>query len=171
MKRILFALLAVLIAALCACSTPPSGAATAASPTATATATVTAMNTAEMEKKIIELEKKSWELFRSKNMQEGSKLIAPGNQAIYFGAVKSEAESVEDAKYIEIKDQVFSDWKVTFPTKDVAILTYKGSSTSSTYKGKDTSGTYVVSSVWVNINGEWKSALYHETKAEPQPKK
>lgn len=168
MKRILFAIFALMGITLCACSSASSGDAPAASPTTTAT--VTAMNTTEMEKKIIELEKKSWDLFISKNHQENSKLIAPGYQGIYFGAVKSEAESIEDGKYIEIKKQDLSDWKVTFPTKDVAILTYKGTSTS-TYKGKDTSGTYVVSSVWVNINGEWKSALYHETKAEPQPKK
>jgi hypothetical protein len=30
------------------------------------------------------------------------------------------------------------------------------------------SGDYVVSSVWTNINGDWKQALYHETKAESQ---
>lgn len=36
--------------------------------------------------------------------------------------------------------------------------------------GKDDSATLIVSSVWVNINGEWKSALYHETKVESQLK-
>lgn len=169
MKRNLFALLALIAVTLCACSsTPPETATAKTSPSAMPTATVIA-STAEMERRIIDLEKKSWDLFRAKNAEENAKLIAPGNQGIYFGAVKSDAESHEDGKYIEIKNQTFSDWKVTFPTKDVAILTYKGTSTS-TYKGKDTSGTYVVSSVWVNINGEWKSALYHETKAEPQPK-
>lgn len=171
MKRIYIAFFALMATILSACSTTPSGSApAAASPASSPTATVAAMNTAEMEKMIIELEKKTWDLYRSKKFEEGMKYVAPGQQGIYFGAVKSEAESTEDAKYIEIKKQDFSDWKVTFPTKDVAILTYKGSSTS-TYKEKNTSGNYVVSSVWVNINGDWKSALYHETKAEPQPKK
>lgn len=170
MKKIYFGLLAIVTLALCSCSDTPSGTATATtSPSPAPTATAIA-STAEMEKKIIDLEKKSWDLFRAKNAEENAKLMAPGNQGIYFGAVKSEAESHEDGKYIEIKNISFSDWKVTFPTKDVAILTYKSTGTS-TYKGKDTSGTYVISSVWVNINGEWKAALYHETKAEPQPKK
>lgn len=170
MKKSYITLTALAAFALSSCSsTAPETATAKTSPSAAPTATVVA-STAEMEKKIIDLEKKSWDLYRAKNAEENAKLMAPGNQGIYFGAVKSEAESIEDGKYIEIKKQDFSDWKVTFPTKDVAILTYKGTSTS-TYKGKDTSGTYVVSSVWVNINGEWKAALYHETKAEPQPKK
>jgi hypothetical protein len=166
MNRTLFALLVLVAVSLCACSDTQTGTATATtSPSAAPSATAVAINTAEMEKRIIELEKKSWELFRAKNAEENAKLIAPGYQSVYFGAIKSEAESHEDGKHIEIKKLDFSDWKVTFPTKDVAILTYKGTSTS-TYKGKDTSGTYVMSSVWVNINGEWKSALYHETRAE-----
>jgi hypothetical protein len=161
----------LLATTLCACSPTSSTSAPAAvSPASSLTATVTAMNTAEMEKMIIELEKKSWDLYRSKKFEEGMKYVAPGAQAIYFGRVIGKEEGEEIAKYNEIKTQEFSDWKVTFPTKDVAILTYKGTGTA-TYKGKDTSGTYVGSSVWVNINGDWKSALYHETKAEPQTKK
>src|SRR2546426_12224428 len=39
---------------------------------------------------------------------------------------------------------------------------------SSKYKDIAKSGDYVVSSVWTNINGDWKQALYHETKAESQ---
>jgi len=128
------------------------------------------MNTAEMEKKIIDLEKKTWDLFVRKKYEESAKVIATGYQSIYFGKVKPDAEAADDNKYIDIKNISFSDWKATFPTKDVAILTYKGTG-QSTYKGKDTSGTYVASSVWVNINGEWKQALYHETKAEPQASK
>ena len=38
-------------------------------------------------------------------------------------------------------------------------------------KDIDKSGDCVVSSVWTNINGDWKQTLYHETTAEPQPKK
>ena len=171
MKRIYIAFFALLALTLCACSTTPSESAHAvASPVSSPTATVTAMNAAEMEKKIIELEKKSWDLYLNKKYEEGAKLAALGGQGIYFGKVKSDAESAEDAKYNEVKNISFEDWKVTFPTKDVAIVTYKAS-LNATYKGKDTSGTYVHSEAWVNINGEWKSALYHQSKAEPQPKK
>ena len=170
MKQILFALLTLIAVTLCACSsTPPETAAAKTSPSAAPTATAV-ISTAEMEKKVIELEKKTWDLFTTKKYDESAKVNAPGYQAIYFGKVKPDAEAAEDNKYIDFKSISFSDWKVTFPTKDVAILTYKGNFTS-TYKEKDTSGTYVHSSVWVNINGDWKQALYHETKAEPQPKK
>lgn len=169
MKRILFALLALLAVTLCACSSEPSGTAIATtSPTTAATATVATMNTAEMEKKIIDLEKKSWDLYKNKKFEEGAKMNAPGYQSIYFGKVKSDAEATDDTKYIEIKDISFSDWKATFPTKDVAIATYKFK-ISSKYKNLDKSGDYVGSTVWVNINGDWKQSLYHETRVEPQP--
>jgi hypothetical protein len=74
---------------------------------------------------MIELEQKTWDLYRNKKFDEVSKLNAPGIQSIYFGKVKSDAESADDTKYIEIKDVSFSDWKVTLPTKELAIVTYK----------------------------------------------
>jgi hypothetical protein len=169
MKRLHFALAAVAALALCACSsTGPQPAAAGSSPSASPPAA--AASTAEMEKTIIDLEKKGWELYRDKKYQEGKKMQAPGFQSVYDGAVKTEEEDIQNMNDLDVKTQSFSDWKVTFPTKEAAVVTYKLSGTA-TKRGKDASGTLVISSVWVNINGEWKAALYHETKVEPQPKK
>ena len=171
MKRIYIAFFALMATTLCSCSPTPSASAPAtASPASSPTATVTAINTAEMEKKIIELEKKSWEPIKNQSPEEAKRLNAPGYRAVYFGVVKSEEESANDTKDIVIKSLSFSDWKVSFPIKDTAIVTYKYDSVAS-YKRNDTSGYYVANSTWVNIGGEWKLALYAETKAEPQPKK
>lgn len=95
---------------------------------------------------------------------------APGFRSLYFGAIKSEEEGLNDLKDIVIKSISFSDWKVSFPVKDTAIVTYKYDAVS-TYKGKDTSGPTVATSSWVNIGGEWKLAVYAEARAAQEPKK
>jgi hypothetical protein len=170
MKRILFACLALSAITLCACSTPPSSIATAASPTAATTATIAAMNTAEMEKNIIDLERKTWELYQKKQVDEYKKYLASGYRAVYNDAIKDANQDAENMRLGELKEYSLMDEKVTFPHKDTAVMTFKFTS-KSTYKGKDTSGAYHASAVWVNQDGKWKVALYQETKVEPQPKK
>lgn len=169
MKRLHFALLALAAFALCSCATTtpqPAAAGSAASPTASATA----MNMAEMEKTVIDLEKKAWESFRTKNVEEMRKVAAPGSRDVTASGVQEAEVSIKDIGNTELKDVTFSDWKVSFPVPDTAIVTYKDTQTSS-YKGKDRSGSYYSSAVWVKIDGKWKNALYTETKAEPQPAK
>ena len=171
MNRIYIAFFALLATTLCACSeTPSASAPAAASPAASPATTVAAMNTAEMEKMIIDLEKKTWELYINKRIEEVKPYYLPEYRAIYFGTIKTLEENLKDATEIETKNFSMSDAKATFPVKDAALLTYRYSATS-TYKGKTTSGTVVSSSVWVNKDGGWKCALYTETIAEPQPKK
>lgn len=171
MKRIYIAFFALMATTFCACSeTPSASAPVAASPASSPMATVTAMNTAEMEKMIIELEKKIWELYINKKIAEVKPYYLPEYRAIYYGTIKTLEENLKDANEIETKNFSMSDVKATFPVKDTALLTYRYSATS-TYKGKTTSGTMVGSSVWVNKDGGWKCALYTETIAEPQPKK
>jgi len=171
MKRIYIAFFALLATTLCACSeTPSASAPAAASPASSPTATVTTMNTAEMEKMIIEIEKKSWEPVKNQSPEEAKRFNAPGYRAIYYGAIKGEEESANDNKDIVLKSISFSDWKVSFPVKDTAIVTYKYEAVSS-YKGKDTSGPTVATSTWVNIAGEWKLAVYAEARAAQETKK
>ena len=171
MKQIYIAFFALLATTLCACSPTPSGSApAAASPVSSPTATVTAMNTAEMEKMIIELEKKSWEPVKNQSPEEAKRINAPGFRSIYFGVIKDEEESANDTKNIVLKSISFSDWKVSFPVKDTAIVTYKFDVVES-YKGEDKSGRYVANSTWVNVGNEWKLAIYADTKAAQEPKK
>lgn len=168
MKRIYIAFFALLATTHCACSSAPSGGATTTTPSAAPT--VAAFDPVTTEKMLIELEKKTWNIYQDKKVDEYKKLFTPDFRAIYYGTIKSFDENFADVKDITIKNISFSDWKVTFPVKNTAIVTYKDTATA-TYKGKDTSGTYVVTTTWVEINGEWKQAVYADTKAEAQPTK
>ncbi|MBA3715729.1 MAG: nuclear transport factor 2 family protein [Pyrinomonadaceae bacterium] len=124
-----------------------------------------ATSTADREKMLIEIEKKSWEPLKNKQVEEARKLAAPGYRAIYYGQIKDAEETYKDINDIDMKSISFSDWKVTFPVKDTAIITYKYDGKGS-YKGEDTSGQNVATSVWVNIGGEWKQAVYAESRVE-----
>lgn len=167
-RKLNFAALSLLVMlfAACAATEQKASSATTASPAATATP----MTTAELEKFIIELEKKSWEPSKTHSPEAAKRLNAPGFRAIYFGTIKSEEEAANDTKEIEIKSLSFSDWKVSFPIKDAAIVTYKYNAVS-TYEGKPAGGAAIATSTWVNIGGEWKLAIYAETKAATETKK
>lgn len=167
MTRIYIVFFILLATTLCACSSAPSGVATTTPSTAP---TAAAFDAVAAEKTVIEFEKKTWNVYQDKQIEEHKKLYTPDFRAIYYGVIKSFDENFADVKDITIKNISFSDWKVTFPVKNTAIVTYKDTATA-TYKGQDTSGTYVVTTTWVEINGEWKQAVYAEAKADPQPKK
>jgi hypothetical protein len=168
MERLHFLLVAMAALALCACSTTGPQTATATS-TPIASPTATVASTAEMEKAVIDLEKKSWELYKTKQAKEYKALLAPGYRSIYHGGVKDADENVKDIEATNIKSYSLSDVKASFPTKDTAILTYK-LGIDYTYQGQKADDAFHASSVWVNVGGEWKLALYTEAKVE-QPKK
>lgn len=169
MKRILFALLALITVTLCACSTEPAGTATATATPSAATPASVVFDAATTEKAIIELEKKTWEVYQNKNIEAYKKYYTADFRAIYFGGLKTYEENFADVKDITIKHITFSDWKVSFPVKETAIVTYKYTSTAS-YKGKDTSGNFIVMTTWANVGGDWKQGSYAEAKAEPTTK-
>lgn len=168
MKRTCIAILVLATFTFCACSTPPSP--SSASTAATPAAAVSAMSIAEMEKSVIDIEKKSWELYKNRQAREYRALLTPGYRTVTSSGTKNTDENVKDMDVTDIKSYSLSDIKIEFPTKDTAVLTYK-LNINYAFQGKDASGLYNSSAVWVNNSAEWKCALYNETKAEPQPKK
>lgn len=165
MKRIYLAFFALLATTLCACSAPPS-ASTPAAPTASAAA----FDAAAAEKAVIEMEKKSWELYKNKQADEYRKLTTPKYRAVQNGAIKDIDAVIKDMSETAITSYSLSDIKVEFPVNDTAVLTYN-LVFEGVYKGKQEKDNYFVSAVWANVNGAWKAVIYHETKVEPQPKK
>ncbi|MBS1811024.1 MAG: nuclear transport factor 2 family protein [Acidobacteria bacterium] len=165
MKRIYLAFFALLATTLCACSAPPS-ASTPAAPTASAAA----FDAAAAEKAVIEMEKKTWEVYKNKQADEYRKLATPKYRAVQNGAIKDLDAVIKDMSETTITNYSLSDIKVEFPVNDTAVLTYNLAS-AGVYKGKPGTDKYFVSAVWANVNGAWKAVIYHETKVEPQPKK
>lgn len=162
MKRTTFALLALTVSTLSACATNNPAPATAA--TSPAAPTPAPVNTVELKKQLIDLEKRAWELSPNNQAEEFRKATTPGYRAIYFGGIKNLEEAIKDFAVVPIKQYMLSDFQVTFPVKDTAVLTYKTTDVV-VHKGKELKESLNCAAVWVNIGGEWKSALYSESPA------
>jgi hypothetical protein len=168
MKRLHFALVAVAALALCACSTTgPQTATATSSPSASPAATVA--STAEMEKAVIDLEKKMWERGKNKQAEDYRKALAPGFRAVHADGIRDGDKDIQSMLADEIKEYSLSDFNVTFPNQDTAVMTYKGAM-KGVSKGIESSSNFYASAVWARQNGEWKNVLYTQTKAEPPPK-
>jgi hypothetical protein len=164
MQRITLVLLVLAMSTLSACAAnSPAPAAATASPSATPAAEAKEASPAELEKTVIDLEKKSMNATSPEMLEQ---LYLPEFRAIYFGKLKSFEDMKKDGKDITQKNFVMSGERVTFPIKDTALLTYRYN-VESTYKGKKTGGPTLAASVWVRAGGEWKNALYTETAAAP----
>ena len=161
-KQFTLVILALVSLTLAACGTSSGTASVATSPTALPTAS--AKNTADQAQLLIELEKKAWDLYHNKRIDEVRKYYIPEFRAVSADGVSSLEDSLKAANEITTKDFSMSDIKVTFPVQDTALLTYKYTSTA-TYKGKTSTDTMISSTVWVMKDGEWKTALYSEAKA------
>jgi hypothetical protein len=127
-------------------------------------------STAEMEKMIIEKEKGQWELYKNKQVDDLRKNEAVNYRGAYPDGIKDKDKDAQASLAMDMKSYSVSDFFVTFPNPDTAVMTYK-SVVNGSVKGKDASGTNYSSAVWVKEGGEWKSLLYTETRLDPQPKK
>ena len=162
MKQPTLIILALFSLTFAACSTSSGTASVTTSPTVLPT--TSAKSTAEQEQLLIDLEKKAWDLYHNRKIDEVRKYYIPEFRAVSAGGVHGLEDSLKAANEMTTKDFSMSDIKVTFPVKDTALLTYKYKSTT-TYKGKTSTDTMVSSTVWVMKDGEWKTALYSEVKA------
>lgn len=161
MKPIRFVLLALVVFTLSSCASSNPAPATVAPTTASTPAPV---STAELEKQVIDLEKRAWAFSKNNQAEEFRKATTPGYRAIYFGSMKNLEETVKDFAAIPIKQYTLSDFQVTFPVKDTAVLTYKATDIV-VQQGKELKESLNCAAVWVNISGEWKGALYSESPA------
>jgi hypothetical protein len=127
-------------------------------------APVLAVAAAGDDNSIIELEKKAWDTYKSRQSDAFQALLAPGYTGVYDSGAKDVKTELADMNETEIRGVSFGGTHVTHPTKDVAIIVYKAE-VQGAYKGKDISGTYNCSAVWMNKGGKWLCVLHTEVKA------
>jgi hypothetical protein len=112
---------------------------------------------------VMELEKKSWDIYKNRQADAFKALCAPNYTGVYDVGMKDTQKEVADMNDIEIRSVSFSDTHVTHSRKNVAIVTYKAD-VQGAAKGKDFSGMYNCSAVWMNESGKWLCVLHTEVK-------
>jgi uncharacterized protein (TIGR02246 family) len=123
----------------------------------------------DMETAIVEVERSLWNAWKAGDFDAFRRSMA--ENAVNTGpmGVMAGRDAMVDymeAHPCEVESFALSDFQVHPLTGDAAILTYRAEQ-SAVCDGEALPGRVWVSSVYVNENGEWKAAAYHETPAAP----
>lgn len=151
-------------------------AACTAEPTANKPATTNANAPAETrttaapsEADIIAKEKNAWDVFKKKDADAFGKLVTADYIEVLDSGVVDRAAALAGMKDFDITDITYADWKMLPIDKDALIITYTVN-VKGTYKGEAVPpGPYREASVYVNRNGEWRSAYFQETLSAKMP--
>jgi hypothetical protein len=120
---------------------------------------------APSESAITDLEKSAWEAYKNKQADAFKALMSEDYYGVYAEGVKTLDAELADIAKTDLRDYSFSDVKVAFPHRKVAVVTYKAN-VQATADGKDVSGTYNIGSVWIQQGGKWIGVLHTEAKTQ-----
>lgn len=111
-------------------------------------------------------EKAAWQAFKEKKSDDYKKLLAQDFQSVYPDGIYSLDKQIDLMSKIDLKSFALSDFVITMPDADTAVVTYKAKA-EATLGGKDISGDRNAVSVWHKKDGEWQCAMNANTMAEP----
>jgi ketosteroid isomerase-like protein len=121
--------------------------------------------TAQSGPAIARLEKIITEAFKNKQVETVKKYLAPEFVGLDAEGFKNVDGDLADVPKYDVRDNIFADMKVAFPTGNMAVVTYKVT-TQSTHNGQDTSGTYNVVSVWTKREHKWRLVVHTFMKSQ-----
>jgi ketosteroid isomerase-like protein len=139
--------------------------ATAASTCFSAATPARQTKAAQRQAAIIRLEKIITEAFKNKQVETVKKYLGPEFVGLDAEGFKNVDEELADVPKYDVRDNSFADMKVTFPTGNMAVVTYK-IATQSTHNGQEISGTYNVVSVWAKRERKWRLIVHTFMKSQ-----
>jgi uncharacterized protein DUF4440 len=110
---------------------------------------------------IINNSRATWEAYKSRNIAAMKALTAPGYSSNAVTGPSTLQEDIDTIDKLTIERYTIDNPKVTWVTKDVAILRYKAD-LKGNYDGKPFGPAYATE-VWVNRGGKWQIISYQET--------
>jgi ketosteroid isomerase-like protein len=121
--------------------------------------------TAQREAAIVRLEKIVTEAFKNKQVETFKKYLAPEFVGLDAEGFKNVDGELADVPKYDVSNNSLADMKVTFPTGNMAVVTYKVM-TQAMHNGQDTSGTYNVASVWTKRERKWRLVFHTFMKSQ-----
>lgn len=125
--------------------------------------TAASSNAKNLEQKLIENSRATWEAYKSKNIAAIKALTAEDYVSYTLAGPSNLKQDIDTIGKLNIENYTIDDPKVIWATKDVAILRYKCDLKGS-MEGK-TFGPVYSTEVWVNRGGKWQIVSYQETPA------
>ncbi len=111
---------------------------------------------------IVDNSRATWEAYKSKDIAAMKALTADDYAAYTLAGPSNLQQDIADIKKLTISSFTIDEPKVTWVTKDVAILRYKCDLKGS-FEGKPPFKPVYASEVWVNRGGKWRIISYTET--------
>jgi hypothetical protein len=116
---------------------------------------------ARSDQAIIDKSRATWEAYKSRNIAAMKALTAAEYASNAVTGPSTLQQDIDTIDKLIIEQYTIDDPKVTWVTKDVAILRYKADLKGS-YDGKPFGPVYATE-VWVNRGGKWQIFSYQET--------
>lgn len=113
------------------------------------------------DEKIISNSRAIWEAYKNRSVAAINDLTAKEYVSYTLAGPSNLKQDIDTIAKLTIESYTIDDPKVTWVTKDVAILRYKCDLKGS-YEGKQFGPVYSTE-VWVNRGGKWQIISYQET--------
>lgn len=126
-----------------------------------------AMTKAQSQRVIIATEKKLWEAWKNKDVKAFRANLTSDSVQVSDSGVGDKAailKSIEGSD-CEVRSYSLSDFKVTFPAANVAVVAYKGMQ-DATCGGQTVPPGVWASSTYVRRGDKWYAASHQETPAK-----
>jgi hypothetical protein len=111
-------------------------------------------------------ERSLWELFKTKRYEEFGQYLGDDYRSIYSRETHTKDSELRDMREFELKNYSMSDMKITFPTRDTALITY-----AVDYEGYAGGNLEVEKSravsVWARRKGSWKIVFHTHFAVRP----
>jgi len=121
---------------------------------------------ASAEEELITKEKRTWELYKSKDVKALAELTSEDFYDIYpAGEVVDKKRYLQDVLEIEVKDYSLSDFKVIMLNEGAAVVVYKAKA-HAVVKGGELKSEVAVTSGWARRGGKWLNVFYRENVLE-----
>jgi hypothetical protein len=111
---------------------------------------------------LIALEKRTWELYKNKDVKALTELTPDDFYDIYSdGTVVHKERWLRDMLGVDVKDSRLSDFKVIMLPQDAAVVVYTAVA-HGTQNGKEVSIHNAMTSCWAKRDGRWLNVFYRE---------
>ena len=121
----------------------------------------TTAKAADSDQTIIDNSRATWEAYKSRNIAAMKALTAKEYASNAVTGPSTLQQDIDTIDKLTIESYTIDEPKVTWVTKDVAILRYKADLKGS-YDGKPFGPAYATE-VWVKRGGKWQIVSYQET--------
>jgi hypothetical protein len=121
---------------------------------------------APVEEELIAKEKRTWELYKNKDVKALAELTSEDFYDVYpAGEVVDKKQYLQDVLEIDVKDYSLSDFKVVTLNEGAAIVVYKAR-VHGVVKGRELKSEVAVTSGWARRGGRWLNVFYRENALE-----